>query len=1055
MLNNFIYAQTKDLFLNALNAGNVLDEAIVFIEDTKEIWNRGHYFGGDSGIDPEVLSGIETAIATLQSDKADKSELANYAKKNELPSLDGYLTKTVADGLYATIAQYNALNQTVGNIQTELSNKATKDELSTGLAGKLDNSAASGFVSTTRKVNGVALDQDITITATDPNAATKTELNSINTDLQTFKSNVATTYATDQDVANAVAALVGSVPETLNTLDELAAALGDDPNFATTVATNIGKKADQSALNQTNADLANVDAKFANYLNLTGGQLQGSSRIGYSGDELFIGNEENNGWVRFQDICSQKQDDNGDSPWEILETGESRFKKLQLNNGGYLDHDDAGDLIIGNTEGEIYFDQPFGTFGIYCDSQPVRIGKGEDTVAFFTGDIIGSDYHGDDAAEAGYEGEQWRIGFEGDADFRNLDLRGDANVRGDVNVTGEGSFDTVFVDSTLTARNIIGDVTGNVSGSAGSATYASYLGNSSSNYTKSSLDTALGNKVDKVSGKGLSTNDFTTALKNKLDALPTTFAPTNAEANVQADWNVTDSSSDAFIKNKPTIPTVPNLSGGSAAETGKYVSGVTVSGHTVTVTKGTLPTIPSVGNGTVTIKQNGTTKGTFTMNQSGNTTIELTDTDTDTNTHYTTRIYAGASGTAANAAASNPYVKITDDNVYRNQIQIKGGGATTVSSDANGVITISSTDTNTTYSLSSLGIGNVKNYDQSKAIKSITRSGTTFTYTCLDGTTGTFTQQDNNTTYNLGSFGITATAAELNYTDGVTSNIQTQLNDKQATISDLSTIRSNASNGATAYSWGNHANAGYITEGFREYDCVGIPSDYITDHTAALFATLKDYIHTSKAVFINNVSASSIDDGKNYRIVFTKDGVPFVNVPWTDTNTDENTGYVSSSANSDYPILFKPSTGSTTKAAKSAFNTYVTLNPSTRTLQVGSASSILYYGKVQAGGGFFQTSDETLKNFKESIPIDFEALKSIPKKYFTWKDGDNKIEIGTGAQSLQKVYPELVTDNNGVLTVAYDKLSVIALAAIDKLYDEKKALEERVERLEKFIEKLV
>lgn len=45
MLNNFIYAQTKDLFLEALEAGNILDEAIVFIEDTKEIWNHGHYFG--------------------------------------------------------------------------------------------------------------------------------------------------------------------------------------------------------------------------------------------------------------------------------------------------------------------------------------------------------------------------------------------------------------------------------------------------------------------------------------------------------------------------------------------------------------------------------------------------------------------------------------------------------------------------------------------------------------------------------------------------------------------------------------------------------------------------------------------------------------------------------------------------------------------------------------------------------------------------------------------------------------------------------------------------
>lgn len=40
--------------------------------------------------------------------------------------------------------------------------------------------------------------------------------------------------------------------------------------------------------------------------------------------------------------------------------------------------------------------------------------------------------------------------------------------------------------------------------------------------------------------------------------------------------------------------------------------------------------------------------------------------------------------------------------------------------------------------------------------------------------------QDTNTTYTLGSFGITASATELNYTDGVTSNIQTQLNGKAA-----------------------------------------------------------------------------------------------------------------------------------------------------------------------------------------------------------------------------------------------------------------------------------
>lgn len=64
------------------------------------------------------------------------------------------------------------------------------------------------------------------------------------------------------------------------------------------------------------------------------------------------------------------------------------------------------------------------------------------------------------------------------------------------------------------------------------------------------LNVAIGNKVDKVAGKGLSANDFTTAEKNKLSGIAA-----DAEANVQSDWNVSDVTSDAFIKNKPTIPT--------------------------------------------------------------------------------------------------------------------------------------------------------------------------------------------------------------------------------------------------------------------------------------------------------------------------------------------------------------------------------------------------------------------------------------------------------------------------------------------------------------------
>ena len=49
-------------------------------------------------------------------------------------------------------------------------------------------------------------------------------------------------YATESYVGTQISNLVDSSPSTLNTLNELAAALGDDPNFATTVSNSIGTK---------------------------------------------------------------------------------------------------------------------------------------------------------------------------------------------------------------------------------------------------------------------------------------------------------------------------------------------------------------------------------------------------------------------------------------------------------------------------------------------------------------------------------------------------------------------------------------------------------------------------------------------------------------------------------------------------------------------------------------------------------------------------------------------------------------------------------------------
>lgn len=54
------------------------------------------------------------------------------------------------------------------------------------------------------------------------------------------------TYVDDK-----VASIVNSAPETLDTLQELAKALGDDPNFATTMATELGKKVNKSDVDQS------------------------------------------------------------------------------------------------------------------------------------------------------------------------------------------------------------------------------------------------------------------------------------------------------------------------------------------------------------------------------------------------------------------------------------------------------------------------------------------------------------------------------------------------------------------------------------------------------------------------------------------------------------------------------------------------------------------------------------------------------------------------------------------------------------------------------------
>ena len=109
--------------------------------------------------------------------------------------------------------------------------------------------------------------------------------------------------------------------------------------------------------------------------------------------------------------------------------------------------------------------------------------------------------------------------------------------------------------------------------------------------------------------------------------------------------------------------------------------------------------------------------------------------------------------------------------------------------------------------------------------------------------------------------------------------------------------------------------------------------------------------------------------------------------------------------------------------------------------------------KLQCAGGFYETSDETLKNFGDDISIDFEKLANLPKKHFTWKRDEEGLnpQIGTSAQAVKELYPEIVSGEEGSYSVAYDKLSIVALAAIDKLYEQNKQKDEEIQLLKQEI----
>ena len=181
---------------------------------------------------------------------------AALSKSNNLSDLLNTTTALTNLGFTSTIAELNYTDGVTSNIQTQLDTKI-------------------GAASPT-----------FTGTPAAPTASTGTNTTQI---------------ATTAFVQGEVTALVDSAPSTLNTLNELAAALGDDANFSTTVTNSIATKLPLAGGTMTGAiamgtskitglgdPTANQDASTKNYtdtqdatkLSLSGGTMTGDVNLG-------------------------------------------------------------------------------------------------------------------------------------------------------------------------------------------------------------------------------------------------------------------------------------------------------------------------------------------------------------------------------------------------------------------------------------------------------------------------------------------------------------------------------------------------------------------------------------------------------------------------------------------------------------------------------------------------------------------------------------------------------------------------------------------------------
>lgn len=252
-------------------AATVAQQAQTVTEKATEVGTKHtEVLAAKTAVDEVSVSVNEKAQAVAASEQSVTAAAADVTKKAETVAQQAGQVQQTATSVANTAASVEASKGAVEKIAAQVTkDKETSEGAATrseAAAQRAEKIAAQGLVDASTIGKGIVKLNDTLTSESVTEAATPSTVKQLNDELQLKankhspnftgkptspkppKDSNDTSISTTSWVRDAIAELVGSSPETLNTLAELAEALGNDPNFATTITEELAQKQPLSPL---------------------------------------------------------------------------------------------------------------------------------------------------------------------------------------------------------------------------------------------------------------------------------------------------------------------------------------------------------------------------------------------------------------------------------------------------------------------------------------------------------------------------------------------------------------------------------------------------------------------------------------------------------------------------------------------------------------------------------------------------------------------------------------------------------------------------------------